>query len=228
MNANTVYYRTNGPRLNILRGYWGNENFGLTAAVPVDASVASGPFSGQVMFINTSGNWVLASSASTPKGQCPYLSMEDVADSDVVSVGKLTGLSCAGNYEVQTPYFDLTQTYPRNAALTYDATSGLVVPAGNTSGDYFIQNPSVDIVGYVTAGVVDLNIGGPGNMNGTLSGLVANAGIDSQALPINLVSGSASYAGQTVTTGNAYIGKIPVLQFATRWLPARDVTNTVS
>jgi hypothetical protein len=65
-------------------------------------------------------------------------------------------------------------------------------------------------------------------MNGTLSGLVANAGIDSQALPINLVSGSASYAGQTVTTGNAYIGKIPVLQFATRWLPARDVTNTVS
>lgn len=224
MNANTVYYR-NAPRINVLRGYYGNENFALSGVAPVDSSVTSGPFSGQVMFINASGNWVLASSAVTPKGQCPYLAMADATDSDVVSAGKLLGLSCAGQYDVQTPYFDITQTYARGTALTYSATSGLLTPATATSSDGWIQNPSVDIVGFVTAGVVDLNVGGPGNMNGSLTGYVANAGINSTALP--LLSGS-TYAGQSIAGGNAYIGKLPVLEFVTRWTPARDVTNTTS
>jgi hypothetical protein len=227
MNYNTVYYRT-APRVNVLRGFWGNENLYITSSFPVDASITAsqGIFSGQLMYVSPTGTWLLAT-ATAAKGKAVYIAMEDSTDSDVVSVGKLLGLSCSNTVDVQTPYFDITQVYTRDTALTISATSGLLTPATATAGDSWIQNPSVDIVGYVTAGVVDLNIGGPGNMTGSLTGLVANTGIDSQSLPIG-AGGSYVYGTQTAAANNALVGKIPVLQYVSRWIPARDVTNTVA
>jgi hypothetical protein len=223
VNANTVYYR-NAPRVEVLRGFWGNENKYNTSAFPVDPSVTS-ITSGQILYVGPSNTWLLAS-ASTAKGFEPYIAMEDSTDTDVISVGKLLALSFSNVAALQSAFFDLTQVYTRGSVLTYSSTiPGSLTVAPATAGNGFIQNPSVDVLGIVTTGVVDFSVGGPGGTNPLLAGLVANCGINSEALPI--VAGG-NYAGQTVGSNNALIGKIPMLAYDMRWFPARDVTNTTS
>lgn len=224
MTANTVYYRGQ-PKVEVLHGFWGNENVYQTLALPVDST---NPliYSGQVVYASTSGTWLLAT-ATAAKGQLCYIAMEDSTDSDVRSANKLLALSFSNVATIQTPFVDWTQVYVRNTVLELSATPGLLTATTATAGNGFIQNPSVDVFGVVTAGTIDFNIGGPGNMDGSLSGLVANSGINSESLPIGAGDGYI-YAGQSIATNSAYVGKIPMVQFLMKWSPARDVTNAVS
>jgi len=226
LNANVVYYR-GAPKVEVLRGFWGNENLYKTAALPLDATQVTPIYSGQVMFISAAGGWILAT-ATNAKGLLPYIAMEDSTDSDVTSSGKLLGLSFSNNVEIQTPYADWTQVYTAHSTvLTFSAIAGLLTSTTATGGNGFIQTPAQDVLGHCTAGVVDFNVGGPGNLFGTMAAnTIANAGINSECLPIGATS--YAYASQTLANNNTQVGKIPMLQFSTLWLPARDVTNPVS
>jgi hypothetical protein len=100
-------YRRSKPRLNILRGFKGNEPQGLfDSAKPADTTIKSG----QLIVKNDSGQWVKCDSA-LHAGKVPFFAYSDALDTDVVSSGLLMGISCLGEYEIQTAYFDSTDNW---------------------------------------------------------------------------------------------------------------------
>ena len=189
-----IYQRT-APRITVLRGYTGNESSGLT----LSAKITNGQTikSGQIISL-TNGQWVLGGQLS----KCPYIAMADDTDSDVVSSGLLLGLSCSGNFEVQTAYLHVGDTFNQDTALTFDGTTGAITAIAM---EIFAAGQK-DIIGYCTRAKIDLNIGGPGAGYGTKPGPgnLANGGVDSQSAPV---------------AGNTY-----VVQWVTRWLPTRENT----
>ena len=48
-------------------------------------------------------------------------------DEDVIEAGNLVGLSCSGQFRIQTAFFS-AGTYNTGVPLTYDSTSGNVIP----------------------------------------------------------------------------------------------------
>src|SRR5579864_8055378 len=96
-------YRRAKPRLRVMRAFSGNESLHLSSTFPVDASNVI--LSGQVMYLGPAGTWLLG----CPAGHVPFFAIQDSVDTDVVSVGRLTGLSCADNYMLQTGYFNAAQ-----------------------------------------------------------------------------------------------------------------------
>jgi hypothetical protein len=132
------------PRLKVYRGYDPNEPTTLTQTAPVASNVTV--YSGQLICLQKSGTttnqeWVLCTQSKLAAGAVPYLALQDGADFDVRCTG-LTGLSCAGDFEVGTGFYDTGETYDVDTALTASATGGNIAPAG--SGEIPI--------GYVTRG----------------------------------------------------------------------------
>jgi hypothetical protein len=139
-------YKRAFPRIIVLRNNWGNETSGIsTTAVPkTDEAIKSG----MVISQDTNGEWVKGAAA----GKCPYFAVQDQSDTDVLSCGKLTGLSCAGDYEIQTGYFDTNDTFVVNSPLVA-GTSGLAgyVDLGGS------MLAAVTLIGFVIdPGEVDL------------------------------------------------------------------------
>jgi hypothetical protein len=93
--ANGTYART-APRVNVLRGYFGNEPMARSYSAPVTSGVTI--LSGQLISL-TAGAWVLGCLA----GCEPFIAFADSTDTDVQSSGLLLGLSCAGQYKIETP-----------------------------------------------------------------------------------------------------------------------------
>lgn len=93
-------------RVHVLRGFNGCEPDSFTKSRPV----ANGEtiYSGQVMSLNSSGEWVLGQ--DTPGKTC-YIALSNHDDTDVKASGKLPGLSCAGQFEIETPWYDDVDTY---------------------------------------------------------------------------------------------------------------------
>jgi hypothetical protein len=128
--------------LKVYRGYDPNESTTLTQTAPVADGVVV--LSGQVVRLqkNTQTGeqeWVLCTQGAAASGSTPYIALQDSADSDVVCTG-LTGLSCSGDFELGTGFFD-DAVYDVDDQLTVSATNaGNIAPAG----------PSQPLIGYVT------------------------------------------------------------------------------
>jgi hypothetical protein len=140
-------------RLNVLRGYPGNESTSFTRSLSPEPAGGTGYtvaiLSGMIISINANGKWV----AGCPQGSVPYIAYHDATDTDVASSGLLLGLSCLGDFEVETTHFDSTQAYNPDAPLKAATSSdcGKVklceAPGGNT-----VWDDTNDIVGVVTRG----------------------------------------------------------------------------
>lgn len=136
------------PRLIVLRGLAGNEPTNLTRSAPIDPTVTLGTlFSGMVISINSSGNWILGAPDGTPA----YLAWHDDTDPDVAAVGKLLGISLLGNYEVQTAFVDTTQAFVDGSPVIANSGNAGSLTIG-------VLNNSHDILGFATnGGIVDLS-----------------------------------------------------------------------
>lgn len=150
------------PRVGILRGWWGNEPFARTFSAPVTANVTIQ--SGQLISLS-SGAWVLG----CPAGKEPFIAFHDSVDPDVQSAGTLLGLSCAGQFEIETGFFDNTQVYVESSPLKADSGSGTYQGTG-TTGQITLGTLSTaeDTIGFASNG-----------------GRQDRVSIDSQAAPIN-------------------------------------------
>jgi len=142
-------YRTN-PRVTVLRGYDPNEPTTLTQHAPVQEGITIE--SGQVISLSWNAvkgvdEWVLGCAP----GVLPYIALQDYnemigstgigRDEDVIEAGKLTGLSCAGDFEIETAHFDSEGTYNVDTPLTFDGVTG----------DVTVGTLGVDtILGFVT------------------------------------------------------------------------------
>lgn len=135
-------YRRTKPRINVKRGLAGNEPQSLTlAAAPAtfDGTIKSG----MLIVLNGSGKWVPSTSSDT-KNTAPYFAYSDDSDTDVKSSQRLLGLSCLGDFEIQTGYFD-DDTYNVGDPVVKSATSGQVA-----KGASYLS--AVEVVGVVSQG----------------------------------------------------------------------------
>lgn len=150
-------------RVEVLRGYNPNEPQTLTQSHPVASGVTIR--SGQVIYLRWNAGadryeWRLGCEA----GKTPYIALQDWDqsqeaglgaygyDPDTVEAGKLTGLSCAGQFEIQTPYFLAGQNYPVDLPLTFVPNDGAdAVDSG--SGALGELRPAANgdtVVGYIS------------------------------------------------------------------------------
>lgn len=209
MPRSGLYSTRANARVTVLRGYDPNSPSTLTQSLPV----ASGStiLSGQVVsgvWSSTYGShaWTLGLT-----GGVPYIALQDSADEDVSEAGKLTGLSCAGQFEIQTAF------YTQSAESTF--TLGKVLSAGATSGDLIVATAGgtsangSKIVGFVTrvpgaaAGTASATYGGititssytGGSGSATGPGAIFYPGIDSGVTaPEKVLTFTTSYNGNSL------------------------------
>ena len=156
------------PRVNVPRGYFGNETTGISKSAPVTNGVTIK--SGQPIAL-VSDKWVLATNAHS-KSQV-YIAYHDSDDTDVESCGKLLGFSVLGEYEIESGYFAQDDDdVIVGAALKVNASSLLASTGGDT-------------IGYVTE-VRDLGVGGhtTTNARGGVAGTIPE---DSTATNLKIV-----------------------------------------
>lgn len=126
-------------RLNVIRGYPGNETVGLTfSALPKTGEAI---LSGMIISIDVNGQWI----KGVPAGKKPYFAWHDQTDTDVVSSGLLLGLSCAASLELETGYADFNQTYVQDSPIKADSGTAGSVTLTTLSG-------GADIIGFATHG----------------------------------------------------------------------------
>src|SRR4051812_25714523 len=92
-------------RINVLRGYGGNEPVSLTRLAK--PKTGEGILSGMLISLDVNGEWI----KGVPAGKVPFFAWHDQTDTDVTSSGKLLGLSGAGKYELQTAYIKSGDTF---------------------------------------------------------------------------------------------------------------------
>jgi hypothetical protein len=107
----------------------------LTQSLPAFTGVSSstGIYSGQLISSawDSSKNqhcWVLGMTGSV---NTPYIALQDIADQDVSEAGKLTGLSCAGQFEIQTAYYS-GSTIAVGSIVVPSSTAGYIAPSSGT------------------------------------------------------------------------------------------------
>lgn len=135
-------YRRSVPRVNVRRGYHGNETSGLTRTAKPKAAEAIQ--SGQLISLDSNGEWVKGVAA----GKEPFIAFHDQSDTDVQSSGLLLGLSCAGDYVIETGWFVAASVYAEGTPLmaaTGDDTGSVDVATDGYAG-------TSDIVGVVSHG----------------------------------------------------------------------------
>jgi len=145
------------PRVRVLRGWNPNEPQTLTQSLPVASGVTI--LSGQAISpkwnsVTSQNEWVLGLDAGATT---LYVAIKDSADLDVVSAGTLPALSCAGKFEIQTPFYKTGDSFNEGVFVTADGVTGdFKAVAATTTTD--------NIYGVVTRihGVTDL---GPQGLN---------------------------------------------------------------
>jgi hypothetical protein len=186
-----VSYSRTAPRVNVLRGYAGNEPMARSFSAPVTAGITI--LSGQLMSLS-SGSWILGCAA----GLEPFIAFADSTDMDVQSSGLLLGLSCAGQYEIETAWFDNT--------VVYSESSFLVAATGGSSTANV--SPGSAVLGNITIGVASANADVIG---------YAVAGGRQDATAINSQSGGMEAPGNAGFSATG--SKIYLLRFRTQWFP---------
>lgn len=141
------------PRVNVTRGYTGNEPGNITRSAPLDASVTNAGttpgdtiYSGQVVELTSAGAFKAATAATKSKNA--YIAYHDSTDTDVDSCGKLLGFSCLGNFEIESAWC----TDVKNLAVG----DSIETAAG---GQFTDAATATRIIGHVTE-VRDLGVGG--------------------------------------------------------------------
>ena len=188
------------PRINVLRGYPGNEPTSITAALGLASAIdntskAKTVFSGQPIFRDGSGDftngagvttaWLTAGTpaSSLYNAQDVFFAYHDSTDTDVVSCGKLLGFSALGKFELETSWFDDSST---SGAIAVGDALG-VNAAGNLAG--YHVNDTGPVLGYCT-GVRDLGVGGHTAANAR-GGVIGTIPEDSTAEAYTPASGTA-------------------------------------
>jgi len=186
--------RRTKPRLNVLRGYPGNESTSFTYSAKPKALEAIK--SGMIISIDSNGEWVKGAAA----GDVPYLAYHDQSDPDVLACQKLLGLSCAGNYEVETGYFDTTDTWNRDDVVIAGTSTltGSVDKGVALLGETIANGAALlDVVGYVTHGKRQVQ-----------AGTITKAG-------------TTAYDPAKNVNSEGPLGAVYTLSFITRWTGAR-------
>ena len=190
------------PRVTVLRGFDPNAPMTLTQSLPAYTGVSSstGIYSGQLISSawDSAKNqhcWVLGMTGSV---NTPYIALQDIADQDVSEAGKLTGLSCAGQFEIQTAYYT-GSNIAVGAIVVPSATAGYIAPSSATgqlilgsitrapSGEGMTPSTLGFGVGaqYAPITISPSYTGGSGSATGP--GAVFYPGIDSSAVPPAIV-----------------------------------------
>ena len=172
------------PRVRVLRGYNPQEPHTLSQAAPAslkDAAAGAvnplvGIKSGQVIslnYVNSEYVWELGCAA----GRTPYIALNDAFDEDVIEAGNMPGLSCAGQFEIQTPYFKSADAdnFVVDAPVTYDGVTGNIKVAGATD----------PVIGFVTRNHGKVSLGQSAN---------GNDGTNSSATDLDVVVFTTSFA----------------------------------
>jgi len=183
------YIKRTKPRVEVLRGYNPNEPHTLTQSHPVKADevVRSGMvISLEWVSANSRYEWVVGGQDN----KMAYIALQDYDqsstgglgafgyDPDVIEAGKLTGLSCAGQFEIQTAYVKSGQTWTMDAPVTYDGTTGNIKIATASSDQVIgrVTRPSgqsglqdltgtnssastLDVITFTTGFVAKANVG---------------------------------------------------------------------
>lgn len=137
------------PRVEVLRGYKPeNPAHSQMARYPVaeDELIQSGQhITPQWNATTDRYEWVIGVDSSSLEH---YIALEDYNDPDVLQAGVLPALSCAGQYEIQTPYF-ADDTYNVGDKITFDAATGNIDKFTGAIG-------TADILGVVTRKVLSI------------------------------------------------------------------------
>lgn len=135
------------PRLGVLRGFKGNEPQSLSYSAKPKADEAI--LSGMVISLDGNGEWI----KGVPAGKVPYVAYHDQSDLTVSSIGLLLGLSCAGDFEVQTAFFLTSATIGSGVPLIPEVT-GTAGGRGHLAVGQVKTTPVVtvmtDVVGFTT------------------------------------------------------------------------------
>jgi hypothetical protein len=199
------------PRVTVLRGFDPNAPMTLTQSLPAYTGVSSstGISSGQLIssaWDSTKNQhaWVLGMTGSV---NTPYIALQDIADQDVSEAGKLTGLSCAGQFEIQTAYYT-GSNIAVGALVVPSATLGSIAPSSGTgqiilgsvtrapSGDGMTPSTLGYGVGaqYAPVTISPSYTGGSGSATGP--GAVFYPGIDSSSVaPATVITFATAYNG---------------------------------
>jgi len=174
------------PRLEVPRGFNPNEPFSLTSAfrVKTGETILSGMvISAQWDSTDSLYEWVIGADAAT---DAVHIALQDSTDEDVLEAGNLVGLSCAGQFELTTAFFDPGGTYNEGTFLSYagdedDLTLSAAVAAAlgksaTNNGAGFVKAASntkaTVIIGQVTRSVNNATAGSVPSVNGTNSNTV--------------------------------------------------------
>ena len=156
------------PRVNVLRGYPGNETTALTRSLPYAVAIKSG----QAIAVGSGGNagkWVLATQSHAANKV--FIAYHDSSDPDVISCGKLLGFSALGGFELETGYY------------TGSVADGDVITVSGTAGSLEKQNAGSNVIGYATSAPIDYSTGAyDANIPNMARNTEAAAGADSTVL----------------------------------------------
>jgi hypothetical protein len=194
------------PRINVLRGYPGNEPTSITAALPVSASVDHSTagktiYSGQPIIRDGSGNftnllgtgWGTIDDSDAQSASDIFFAYHDSTDTDVTSCGKLLGFSALGKFELETAWIDDTAPIAVGDALGVNDSGLIVKQADATSGATIGYCTSLRNLG--NAGHTAL--GGSGIVRGGIPGTIPE---DSTANPYDSGANTANWVITFVTS----------------------------
>lgn len=168
------------PILEVIRGWNPNEPFTRTAAYPVTDGVTI--LSGQLITpvwnaTNSRLEWTIADKDTSGINTAAlYLAQDDHLKEDIIEAGNLVGLSCAGQFEVESAFFTANSVYNEGTFLTV-GDDGKVDALSSVDGTKVI-------VGQVTRAP------GNGTAGATLKSLV---GTNSNVVNTNVITFNTMY-----------------------------------
>lgn len=201
------------PRVKVLRGFDPNAPMTLTQSLPAASSGNNTIYSGQLITAAwdtsiSSYAWSQSASGLSSTGVTPYIALQDTADQDVSEAGKLTGLSCAGQFEIQTAYYTGTST---------NFTVGKIVVPGTTGNVTVASGTGALILGHITRAPI---------------GEGMQPGIASEYAPITITASYATSTGASFTgagavfypgTDSSAVAPAVVITFATAYNGTKTV-----
>ena len=159
------------PRVNVLRGYPGNETTALTRSLPPKAG--EGIKSGMAIAVGTGGDaGLFVKATNSMAANLVFIAYHDQTDTDVLSSGKLLGFSALGGFELETGYWE------QAGSPAADPADGDAICVGSTAGNLAPVTGSEPVIGYATSDIIDWS-------NGQYSTSVANMAQNTEASAAN-------------------------------------------
>lgn len=160
---NYGHYQRSKPYMRVLRGYDPQETTTRAISAPVkDGQTIK---SGQVIvqeWVTDEFQWVLADrDISAHLLQVPHFALRDDDDTDVAAAGRLPGLSCSGQFEIQTGYYVAVGVSSEPATVGACVTFGGTANAGSVQAVARGAGATLPVIGILSgahhAGPIDLS-----------------------------------------------------------------------